>query len=89
MSVFRVTVVLYFIKILQKCNIIHDFKNLLNGGCMVKRGGGLVIFVSKRGGGGGIGGGLEREMGTIPSTVPPFLPLPSQTCCRRGGNCRG
>jgi hypothetical protein len=44
MSIFRVTVVLYFVKIVQKCNIIHDFKNELTGGCMVKRGGGLFIF---------------------------------------------
>jgi hypothetical protein len=75
MSIFRVTVVLYFIKILQKCNIIHDFKN---GGCMIKRGG-LTYFLflyPKR--------GLNIEI-----TVLLFLPLPSQTCCRRGGNCRG
>jgi hypothetical protein len=31
----------------------------------------------------------ERGAKYIQITVPPFLPLPSQTCCRRRGNCRG
>jgi hypothetical protein len=47
---------------------------------------GLFIFVSKEG---GIGQGLKREGLNIEITVPPFLPLPSQTCYRRGSNCRG
>jgi hypothetical protein len=38
------------------------------------------------------GGVLERflkERGlNIEITVPPFLPLLSQTCCRRVGNCK-
>jgi hypothetical protein len=42
----------------------------------------LFICVSKK------GGVLERGGLNIEITVPPFLPLPSQTCCRRGGNCR-
>jgi hypothetical protein len=54
---------------------------------MVKRRG-LIYFLflyPKR-------GVLERDLKergiNIEITVPLFLPLPSQTCCRRGGNCR-
>jgi hypothetical protein len=41
----------------------------------------------------GRGGVLERDLNerglNIEITVPPFLPLLSQTCCRGGGNYRG
>jgi hypothetical protein len=30
--------------------------------------------------------GLKRRELKIEITVPPFLSLPSQTCCRRGAN---
>jgi hypothetical protein len=33
--------------------------------------------------------GLKERGLNIEITVSPFLPLPSQSCCRRGGNCRG
>jgi hypothetical protein len=55
---------------------------------MVKRGGGglfILIFVSKEG---ILQRGLKERGLNIEITVPPFLPLPSQTCCRRVGNCR-
>jgi hypothetical protein len=79
MSIFRVTVVLYFVKIVQKCNIIHDFKNELNAGCMVKRGGGLFIFyfcIQKEG---CIGEGLKREGAKYRnySTSIPSSPFPN------------
>jgi hypothetical protein len=55
---------------------------------MVKRGGGvfILIFVSKEG---ILERGLKERGLNIEITVPPFLPLHSQTCCRRGGSCRG
>jgi hypothetical protein len=50
---------------------------------MVKRGGGLIYFdfVSKEG---VLERGLKERGLNIEITVPPFLPLPSKTCCRRG-----
>jgi hypothetical protein len=57
---------------------------------MVKRGGGLIYFLFLYPNEGGVlERGLKRRGLNIEITVPPFLPLPSQTCCKRGGNCRG
>jgi hypothetical protein len=57
---------------------------------MVKRSGRsylFFIFVSKERG--LLERGLKERGLNIEFTVPLFLPLPSQTYCRRGGNCRG
>ena len=54
------------------------------GAAWLNGGGGLFFFylcIQK-------GGVLERDLKERGGLVPPFLPLPSQTCCRRGGDCR-
>jgi hypothetical protein len=62
------------------------------GAAWLKMGGGLIyfLFLYPKRGEGLIGEGLKREGGlNIEITVPPFLPLLSQTCCRRGGKLQG
>jgi hypothetical protein len=54
---------------------------------MVKRGEGLIYFLFLYPNEGrGLERGLKRRGLNTEITVPPCLPIPSQTCCRRRAN---